>query len=174
MSFVEEIRKHNAILVVVSDIANKESALMALKESQNSFQRIGYVLINEFYNIIIEEFNKRKIDLGKFFFIDAKTAAEGIPPILDNCIFISSPSSLTELRVAFNTLIEERNREIVFFDRFSRLMDCADIFAVTKLLHNLLLTTASNSRKVVFFVVADDSDRLVKDMTMFVDKTISI
>lgn len=106
--------------------------------------------------------------------MDAITATKNIPPLKNNCIFVSSPSALTEMRVAYISLYQDKNRDAVFFDRVSGLTDCLDSYSITKFVHNMILSTHSYNGRLVLFTYSEDSQKLIEDISMFADKVIEL
>ena len=173
MGIAEEARKSRVILVS-KRYGYRDDFISIMQDIQRSGKRIGYITIKRSYDLISKEMLKNRIESGRFFFVDAITATLNVPPIVGNCIFVSSPSSLTELKVAFSSLFEEKNREIICFDSISELLEYNEQYEVVKFIHGLIMITHTMNRKAVFIVREEDSGKLVKDVSMFADKLINL
>ena len=106
-----------------------------------------------------------------FVCVDAITLTKKIPPIMNNCIFVSSPSALTELRLSIKSLYLEKNCEIVILDDVSSMREYNDLGDLTMFLNNVILIARENNKKLVL-IVNKNSNELINDLTMFSDLTI--
>ena len=169
-----EIKNNKIVLVTVSKEKYVESLSVLYPELVNSVDKLGYVTINKPFNSIIDLFKKNKLDVNKLFFVDVITATVQSPPKVDNCIFVSSPSALTDLGLAFSSLLAEQNCDLVFFDTISTLLIYQDIGTVTKFIHNVVTKARVLDKRIIFLSLSEDSDSLIKDMNMFVDKVVEL
>lgn len=174
MTISESITDNNILLVVTFKDKYNESINTIQPEIEKSVNKIGYITINKPFNNIIDDLNKKNLNKDKFFFIDAITATVQSPPVIDNCIFVSSPSALTDLGLAFSSALTEHNCDLIFIDTISTLIVYQDIGSVTKFVHNLVTKTRVLNKKAVFLALKEDSETLIKDLNMFVDEIIEI
>jgi hypothetical protein len=172
MNFLAEVKTNRILLFITSSSDAQENLIRALSQVQKYGKRLGYISIQDSIENVTEKFKKKKLMIDKFYFVDTITATKKVPPAADNCIFISSPSSLTELRVAFAYLFRDKNRELVFFDRITGLINYFDIYTLMRFIHELITLAHSFSGKLVLFAYAEDSQSLIKDITMFADTVI--
>ena len=136
------------------------------------FSKIGYITINRPYATIVKEIQEQGLQTDKFYFVDAITATVQSPPVVDNCIFINAPSDLTDLGLAFSSLLSDHGCDVIFVDTISTLIVYKDIGAVTKFVHNLVTKSRVNNKKAVLLAVRQDSEKLLQDLNMFVDAVI--
>lgn len=155
-------------LVIVT--TTKEKYLQMVQELYAEFQnygkKIGYITLNRPYSSIHMK--------GDIYFVDAITATVQKPALANNCTFVSSPTALTELSLAFSSLYGEKGCELVIFDTISTLIIYQDIGTVIKFTHNLVTKASVLNKKAIFIALKEDSETLIKDLNMFVDKVIDI
>ena len=173
MGLYEDISKNSIVLLVTSKTKYRDSFNVIYGEIAK-FGSIGYITINKPYSAVIHDLESRNIDKAKFFFVDAITSTVQAPPKDDSCIFVASPNALTDLGLAFSSLIGEKNRELVFFDTISTLVVYQDISSVTKFTHNMITKARVTGKKVVFMSLKEDSETLIKDLNMFMDAVIEV
>lgn len=174
MGLKEDI-KENKIVLISTNKNNYNENLSNIQGAVNeNNEKIGYVTINKPYNSIIQNLERNNIDQDKFFFVDAITATVKTPPKVENCVFVNSPTALTDLGLAYSSLLNEKNCEVVLFDTISTLAVYQEASSVVKFVHNLLTKTRILNKKAVFVALKEDSETLIKDLNMFVDKIIEI
>jgi hypothetical protein len=175
MMVISEHLTTNPIILSVTSKENYNDAVALMQgEIKDVSEKIGYVTINRPYNTIIKDLKNAGIDSNKFFFIDAITATVQSPPQVDNCIFVSSPSALTDLGLAFSSTINEQNSGLVVFDTISTLLVYQNLVAVTKFVHNIVTKARVQGKKIVLVALKEDSEEFIKDLNMFVDKIVEI
>ncbi|MEM3373980.1 MAG: hypothetical protein QXE31_02045 [Candidatus Woesearchaeota archaeon] len=170
----EEIKNSDINLIIGSKSNYIENINFILKEINFISNKIGYITLNKPYTKILSDIQKLNLDKNKFFFVDAITATVSSPPIVDNCVFVSSPSALTEISVSFSTLVQEKNADLIFFDTISTLIIYQDIGQVIKFAHNIITKARVLGKKAIFLTLKEDSETLIKDLNMFVDKIIEL
>jgi len=173
MALYEDISKNSIILLTTSKTKYRDSMNVIYSEIQK-FGKIGYVTINKPYSSVIKDLEGKNIDKTNFFFVDAITATVQAPPAADNCIFVASPNALTDLGLAFSSLLAEKNRDLIFFDTISTLIVYQEIGSVIKFSHNLVTKARVTGKKVIFLSLKEDSETLIKDLNMFVDAVIDV
>ena len=167
----------NQIILIVTSKTNYnqtlQNTLNSLKSKINQ-EKICYVTLNKPYNTIQNNLKNKEFPLDKFYFIDGITSTVETPEPVDNCTFISSPSALTDLSLAFSEALKEHECDNAIFDTISTLMVYQDIHSVIKLVHNLVTKIRVLNKKSIFLALTEDSKELIKDLNMFVDKVIEL
>jgi hypothetical protein len=173
-----ELRKdfsENQIVLVTMPKERYNSVMPEIQEgADKSSAKIGYITINKPFNSIIANLAKININKSKFYFVDAITATVEAPPIVDNCFFVSSPTALTDISLAFSSLLSDKACDIVVFDTISTLGIYQDLGSVVRFAHNLITKVRVTSKRAVFIALKEDSEVLIKDLNMFVDKIIDL
>ena len=171
MDLVSCLANSNLIL----GITTKGEYCTKIKEIQEQiafgpYSSIGYLSLNRPFTSVQAELKKMNADVKKFFFVDAITATVQSPPIISNCTFISSPSDLTTLSMAFTTLYTDQGCEVIIIDTISTLVIYQSIGSVIKFVHNLVTKARVLNKKLLLVALKEDSEDLIKDLNMFVDR----
>ena len=174
MGITEDIAGSNIILITTSKSKYNESLGVIQPELEKAGGMVGYITINKPYNSILQDFGKKGINKNKFFFVDAITSTVQSPQPSPNCIFVSSPTALTDLGLAFSSLFSEKKCDAVFFDAISTLGVYQDPGSVIKFVHNLITKARVLNKKAIFLALKEDSETLIKDLNMFVDRIIEL
>jgi len=98
-----------------------------------------YITVNKPYDALIEYLKKNKIPTENIFFIDAisKSVSQEIR-LTENCLFIPSPSHLTDLGIALTQALEsmkEKKSKFLILDSISTLLIYNDFETVAKFVH---------------------------------------
>lgn len=109
------------------------------------------------------------LNLDKYFFIDVLTSSVKTPPVVDNCEFVQSPSALTDISLALSKAIEEKGCDNILFDTISTLTIYENLSEIIKFSQSMITKARVNNVKSVFIAMKEDSEELIKDLTMFVD-----
>lgn len=170
----DDIGDKQIILIVMSksDYLIKSSEVVKCVAENNS--KICYVALNKPYNSIINSMTQNNIDSNKFYFIDVLTATVSTPPEVDNCTFVESPNAITDLSISFAQAMDEKLCVNSIFDAISSMIIHESEATVVKLTQNLMTRIRVNNKKSVFITLKEDSETLIKDLTLFVDAVIEL
>ncbi|GEM_PF-1549153 len=172
----EEERKESTLtlLIIPSEEYTKNIYFLS-KHLSDKYERILYVSLNELYQNIATNFRTRKINISKFYFIDAITnSAETNPQKRDNCTFVVSPNSLVELSLAISSAIEARKPQVVLFDSLSTLLIYENPKTAVKFVHSFIgKIKAAGVDAFLTALEGDSQSQAIKDLGMFVDDYIS-
>ncbi len=174
MTLTEDIGQNHIVLLITSKSRYNDTVKKIQIEIDQTAQKIGYVTVNKPFNTVLEELKNNGINSDKYFFVDAVTATVQTPPVVERCLFINSPTALTDLGLAFSSLYNEHGCELVFFDTISLLAVYQEVSTVIKFVHNLITKIRVLNKKAVFLALKEDSETLIKDLNMFVDKIIEL
>jgi len=165
----------NSIILAVTSKGNYNNSLLAIyPELAKSSIKVGYMALTKPFNTILNSIQNIGLDKNKFYFVDAITATVQSPPACDNCVFVSAPNALTDLGLAFSSLYGQHVCDLVFIDTISTLIIYQDIGPVTKFVHNLVTKSRVMNKKLVMLALKEDSESLIKDLNMFVDKVVNL
>jgi hypothetical protein len=174
MAISEDISKNQVTLIVIEKSNYIAKSLEIIKGVEQISNKICYVALNKPYNSIIINLNNQGVNSSKFFFIDVLTATVQTPPVVDNCIFVESPNAITDISLAFTSALIEKGCDMALFDSISTLMIHQDEASVIKLSQNMMTKVRVANKKAVFITLKEDSETLIKDLTMFVDNIINL
>jgi hypothetical protein len=174
MTISDDIGSSNILLITTTKEKYNQSVSQIISEIDKAANKIGYITVNRPYNSVIDSIQKKSLNKDKFFFIDTITATVQSLPTTDKCTFVSSPTALTDIGLGFSSLFAEKKCDLIFFDTVSTLIVYQDIGSVTKFVHNLITKARVLNKKAVFLALKEDSESLIKDLNMFVDKVVEI
>ena len=175
MDLQTDIGSNKIILLTVSKEGYRRSVLDIASFLDKNSTKVCYVCVNDPYGFVASNLDKNGIDAKKFFFIDTLTRNVQEPPHTDNCIFVSSPSALTEISLAFSKALNEMHCDASIFDTLSTMLVYEKPHAIIQFIHNLLTKLRISSGKAIFITLKDDlNSELTKDLYMFVDKVVEM
>ncbi len=172
---LREIKNQTALLIV-PDKDYRKTLMDLTKQASKIYKSVLYVSINDSYDALTRDFKGQKIDTEKFFFIDTRTAAsEPHPAPVKNCIFVSSPEALTELKIAISKAYDKQKSELVLLDSLSTLLTHISTATISRWTHDVIAQFRESGATAVFVCLQRDEESfLVKDIAMFVDKIIRL
>lgn len=137
-----------------------------------------YISVNKPYANLTNILKKNGVNTEKLFFIDCVTkSAGGAVQRTDNCLYISSPTNLTDLGIALDDAIESLgdHDKFIFLDSVSTLMVYHNPDAVLHFAHFLTTRARVKSFYGIFITVESEADaKLVKTLSQFCDKVIKL
>jgi KaiC/GvpD/RAD55 family RecA-like ATPase len=165
-------QNHTILLLVSSSDYNKNIIKIAKKLSSG---KVCYVTLNKTYDSLKEIFKKNRINPKNFIFMDciSKTLKKTIKDTKD-CIYCSSPGSLTEISISINKVLKYKF-DYLIFDSVTNLLIYEKQSPVAKFMSSLINNIKNSKTKGIFYAltVKDQSD-LIKKSGMFVDKVINL
>lgn len=174
MRLKKEVGMRKTALAIVPTEAYRKVLMGIIKQTARDYKRVLYVSLNDSYETLARELKDHGVPLDKFYFIDARTAMSTPEPRpVKNCMFVSSPEALTELKIAIAKGFEKHGPEITLFDSLSTLLSYLSDAAVARWAHDVINKFREGNTAAVFFCLKrDEESYLVKDITMFVDKLV--
>lgn len=176
----QEIIRNKFLLILMGEKEYLSKLEEIIKSVEKTRTKICYVCLSKPYADVVEDLKKKGIGAADFFFIDVLTSHYREPEPAANCIFVPSPTDLTKIRVAIRKAIEDKKCSVVLLDTISTLLIYQQTSSIVKFTHNLLAEEKQENVKKVFIVLkeegvpTEENQRLVKDLTMFADKTLDI
>lgn len=174
MDLSEALPKNQVILVVISKSDYLLKSVEVMKAVDGYSQKTCYVALNKPYNSVLSSMQNNNINSSKFYFIDVLTATVQAPPKVDNCTFVESPNAITDLSLSFSSAMQEKGCDTALFDSISTLIIHEGEASVIKLSQNLITKIRVQGKKMVLITLKEDSETLVKDLTMFVDTILEL
>ncbi len=170
-----QIKENSILLLMVSKEGYRSQNIEIARALSENAQKSCYVCINAPYNFVTQNLAKNNISIDKFFFIDTLTRNVNEPAPAENCIFVSSPNSLTEISLAFSKALNEKHCDGALFDTISSLTIYQSSHTIIQFVHTILTKLRITNGKAIFVVLKDDiNSDLVKDLYMFVDKVVDL
>lgn len=168
MKIANELKKNQIILINTSN-----SYIQEIRQFYKKY-KIGLITTNKTVENTITKLEQNKIKTENILFIDAYTLTKKAPLIIKNCVFISSPGALTELKVAFFSFIGEKNCDLMIFDSITDLLEYNELDEIFKFFNSLIIEIKITGKKVIFLNKKNDKNFLLNDIEMFCDKIIDL
>lgn len=174
MDLEKEIKNNKVVLLVLSADEFNDSVFRILKILSKK-NRISYVSINKGYSALVEAFEKNKINTENFFFIDCITKTLVNPKKEQNCAYVSSPNSLTEISLILNKELE-KSSNIIIIDSLSTLAIYHSSSTISKFLSRLSQQVKSKEKVSSVFLIssADKGKEVFAQTELVVDKVIQV
>lgn len=169
------IKDNDIILVLVPNEKYSEKVNDVAGIAANLSEKVCYVSANKPYTTLMKNFEKAKIDTGKFCFIDCVTKSPSGTEAGGKVVCVSSPKALTEMNIAMKKLLEANKPGITVFDSLSTLLIYEESSVVTRFVHSIISVFRSLGSKGILIALKDEvKNELVKDLSMFVDKVVEM
>lgn len=175
---IQDLPEGSIYLIITTAKTIMKTNLDVLKVLINQGLFGLYVTINQPYITLQNLFNREGIDLNRLFFIDCITqTAGGRAERTSNCLFINSPSSLTELGIALTQAIQAMppGKKFIFLDALSTLLIYNEAGTIAKFSHFLInKIKLLGLTGVVMSVEKEMDERLLTQIEQFCDKVIDL
>lgn len=166
------------VLVLVDASIYVDATLLLLKRLANMRCDIIYVTVNRPYQSLVSLLDNNGIDTERMFFIDAITeSVGGKAERTENCLYVGSPSRLTDLGIGFEEAIKSlgETEKYLFFDSLSTLAIYNNVQTVTQFGHFLTVRLRLHNVKGVLMAVESESDlALIKTLTYLSDSCVRL
>lgn len=164
------------LLVLTPSEMHRKILIDLIRQAERRYARVLHVSLNDSYDVLTAEFKKYSIPLDKFYFVDARTTmSKPDHPPEKNCVFVSSPDAITELKIAITKSLEAHGPEITLFDSLSTLLSYLSDEIIAIWTHDVITKFREKGTAAVFLCLRrDEESYLVKDIAMYVDKIIRL
>lgn len=175
---VEELADNPIAAFLVPNKLYSNTNIALLKALANTKKLSGiYITVNKPYESIITLLQKNAVNVSSLFFIDLVTKlTEEQPNRIDNCLFMESPESLTDLSIALGEAVNSiPGEKFIFLDTLSTLLIYNKAETVTKFAHFL----TSKIRKwgvkgIIISLVKETKPELQAALAQFCDKVVDL
>lgn len=136
-----------------------------------------YITVNKPYTDIINFLRKNGINSSRIFFIDLVTKlTKEQPSRIDNCLFMESPESLTDLSIALGEAVRSiKGNKFVFLDTLSTLLIYNKAETVTKFMHFLTSKLRGwDVQGIIISLTKETKPELQAELAQFCDKVIDL
>ncbi len=135
-------------------------------------KKVCYVCLNKPHTTLQKDFEKNKIDVDKFFFVDCVTKNANDKRD-EYAVYVSSPKALTEISIVVKKVLETSKIESTVFDSLSTLLIYEDAHVVLRFTHSIVSVFRNLGSKGILIALKEDmKSELGKDLNMFVDKVL--
>lgn len=168
---VEEIKAEKKIYIFelkYQDYHHMTAAI--LKKITNLKMRGIYVTLNTSYPRIKENLEAQGIDTSELFFIDCISKLTGNASKTDSCVFVESPSSLTDMSIALTAATSSGKFDFLLIDSMNTLLLYNDIKTVEKFAHYMISKLRDLDMGGIILAVDDEnSKKLLPIISQFCD-----
>ncbi len=175
---LKELPQNSIALILVSTDAYAQTNIRILDIFVNKRKMPGiYITVNKPYKTIVPYLEQKGINTKKLFFIDLITSeiSEATEKI-DNCLFMESPKSLTDLSIALSEAVKSMpGDKFIFLDTLSTLLVYNQLTTVTKFAH--FLTSKMRQWDINGLLVSMEKEtdpNLQAQLAQFCDKVITL
>ncbi|MBN2457537.1 hypothetical protein JXB31_00210 [Candidatus Woesearchaeota archaeon] len=165
------LEENQALLFVISP----DNYQTFVKDFAKNYMNKGvscYITLGRPYQSLVNNLKKMKVDTDSIFFIDTSTRMASMTlSQQDNCLFIESPSALTNLSIAMNKVVETSDPKYILFDSLSTLMIYNPEKVIIKFAKDIInKVRATNTKIVLLCLDGKDEVNIIEKISMFVDK----
>lgn len=173
---LQKIGKDSITLVVAESSRYIDIITKLLRFVGSQKFSVIYVTVSRPYESLVELLSKNRISSSRIFFIDAITPTlGGNPKRVKNCIFVASPSNLTDLGIALEqaiTSLGETNK-LLIFDSMSTIAIYHNLRTVLQFGHFLTVRVRLHKVQGVLMAVEAESEKTILDnLSQFCDRTV--
>ena len=175
---LKEIEGYSTVLVICDAqkmLDNTVEIIAALLENHDSGI---FITVNQPYNAIKKVLDKNNVDAKRLFFIDCITKmAVQKSEKSDDCLYISSPSALTELGMSVTEALSavKGKNKFVFIDSLGTFLIYNSSGSISKFSHFLITKMSIMGVDGIFMSVEKEMDqKLISDLQSFCQKTIRL
>ncbi len=163
-------------LVVISNEIYPQAVYSLLKHFQAGLNYDGvYVTLSVPFAYLKGNLRNHGVDVGRLFFIDGVSKANGMTARAPNCAYIEDPHSLAELSLALTDAVQKQSCSFALFDSFSTLAvynDSGTSMKFAEFFDNKL----RNLGKLGIIITVDEKTaaKLKAALAAIADKTVTI
>lgn len=155
-----------------------DNVLKIIKALLNSHESGVYITVNQPFAVLEKIFKNKGVDTKNLFFIDCITkAAAGAPDRSDKCLYMSSPSSLTELGIGVMQALGSitGDKKFVFIDSLGTFLIYNSAGSLSQFSH-FLITRISllGVDGIIMSIDEEMDDKLKAELQSFCEKTITL
>ena len=164
------------ILTVVPHRAYMSRVVKDVRDAYSSEHNnmICYVTLNRPHKSVVASLDDGETVMERFFFVDAitKTVVDN-PEMVNNCSFVSSPSSFDEMLTTVEKIIENKEFGAVVFDSVCTLFSYAHPEVVLKFLRKLAIAVDIADCEGVFVAIKPNiRQEIIDRLDVVADKVI--
>lgn len=172
MSLVEQLSENQLIIGFLPSETYAERTVQIAKELAAKGS-VCYVTLNKTFESLKEIFQKKGIDTKNFVFVDAISGSFKETRVkVDQCYYVSSPDSLTEISIAISNALGD-GCEFLIFDSISNLFIYNKSETMTKFIAALATRIRRTKTKAVFIAIhMPEYESAIRQCETFVDRVL--
>ncbi|MBS3148927.1 hypothetical protein J4219_08680 [Candidatus Woesearchaeota archaeon] len=171
MSLANQIAENGTMIIISDESTYKATLKDTLKIATQDL--CCYVTFNKTCSSLGDFFKKNGVPLKNVKFIDAITRTIKDVESTQDCTYISSPESLTELAIVLKKHLEFPFKYLIF-DSVTDLITYADVNNVKKFIKSISYQCGEAKCKLILIAVENsDNKAMIRTLGTFVDATIT-
>lgn len=168
----KKLKKNFIVLTMMPQENFSELNLHLMKLLTKKSPSGAYISVNKPYDKMIEIFKKAKIAHEKLFFIDCMGEKQ---KNIENCTFIESPESLTNIAIALDAVYKNEEHAFIFLDSLDTLGVYHKPEMLIRFVRSLVQKTRENNKIGLMVGVHEGMNKQVLDeIAVICDKVIHL
>lgn len=171
VSLKKEIKNKKIVLLTLPQKEYSQKITRLAKELAKNFKHPCYISFNKQVPALLKDFNKAQVNLTAFFFIDGVSQQE---KEIKNCIFLKSPTALTQLGIVISQLDKLLHPDVLVVDSPIAFLTYLKERTVMQFLHSLVNKTRVGKSKIIFICLDTEMEtNLIDSLRPLVDGVIT-
>ncbi|MFH0956402.1 MAG: hypothetical protein V1813_00915 [Candidatus Aenigmatarchaeota archaeon] len=179
-SVLSGISQDSFVLVLIDEAQYARSLEDLIRSVEKTHTHICYICMSKPYTDVMEDLSAMGTETDKFFFIDGLSSHYKIPQPVQNCIFITSPSDLEQIRLAIIEAVEKHDCSTIIFDTITTMLIYQQTSSIVHFTNMLVSEKKQENAKKLFIVLKEGASGihgagdLEKDLELFADRKIDM
>lgn len=163
------------VLVKFKSVDYRKKVRLLLGALDEAKQRVCYITINKTVGFLLEELKKENLNPKDIIFIDAISRTINVEEPEKRIYYLDSPSELDKLTVIISNILELEKCTYFVLDNLSTMLVYSNEKLIIKFLHKYVgMIRAAHKQSIIMVLAADSQRETLKEIEMFVDKSISL
>ncbi|MBI4044995.1 MAG: hypothetical protein HY392_04775 [Candidatus Diapherotrites archaeon] len=177
---MDEDEIHNRVLSSLSKCQNvvmasqresqEKTTSLLHKALSKKFKNICVITSDRSFPEYLQKLGEEGVDYSKYSGIDC-TAGKTLDAQPNRHIHISSPSSLTDLWIALETIMDTEKIDVIILDNVSSLINYNKELMVLRFLHSFASRLRKTGTKGIYLILKEN-ESAIGDLALFTDETI--
>lgn len=171
---LKNIPANSIVLTIIPTESYFDVNLFLIKHwlDKNPSHKGAYVSLNRPFNNLSSSLISKKIDTERLFFIDCVTKKV---QNIDNCIFIGTQNSLTNLGIAISSLISKDEFSFLYLDSLNTLALYNGMDSAIKFAHFLITKLRSHNKNGIILGIHEHTNkRIINELSQICDVVIDL
>jgi hypothetical protein len=173
---VLDIKKGEIVVLVIPNTLYSQKITEITQQGMQYSKAAIYISLNRPYDALTKNLKAANVLINKILFIDGITKSAN-PGAVEgkNCLYVESAGALTKISIILNKVLATEKFDTLMFDSLSTVLIYNESGAVSKFVHSVVNKAKQHGITAIFTILAGDaSSTLLKELSLFVDKTINL
>ncbi len=168
-NILNQLKKDQNIVVICNSKKHEKTMIKLHKAVSKKFKKIGMITVNKSFSALIEKFQEQGIDYSNYYFIDCISEKNMIVSQSKQCLYVSSPTALTELSLSVGKL---RQIDLIILDNISSLLLYNKDAEILKFLHGMMTKIRQIKTKAIYSILKESKKEFLADIELFADAVV--